>query len=125
MAASAPHEAAITDLVSPPELKGAQESLLVNKGFGESTLALLMRFPHDSSENTRISVLTRWPGGGLGIGGAKLHTNLNESLPETINEPFRQDPLGRVLLLGPKRWLQTGSEKRSNSAITPHEETLM
>jgi hypothetical protein len=44
-----------------------------------------------------------------------------------MNEPGRQAPLGRVLLLllGDKRWLQAGSEKRSNSAITPHEETLM
>ena len=101
------------------------DSLLVNTGLEENKLVLLMRFPHDSSENTRISVLTRWPGGGLGIGGAKLHTNLNESLPDTKNEPLRQPLLGRVLLVFIKRWLQRGSVKRSNSAVMPHEETLM
>ena len=108
-------------------LRSVHDSLLVNKGLEENKLALLTRFPHDSSENTRISVSTRWPGGGLGTGGAKLQINLNESLPETMNEPGRQAPLGRVLLLllGDKRWLQAGSEKRSNSALTPHEETLM
>jgi hypothetical protein len=52
--------------------------------------------------------------------------NLNESLPETIIEPLRQPILGKVLLLlFIKRRLQTGSVKRSNSAVTPHEETLM
>jgi len=106
-------------------LTNVHDSLLVNTGLEENKLVLLMRFPHDSSENTRISVLTRWPGGGLGIGGAKLHTNLNESLPETRNEPLPQDLLGIVLPLGPKRWLQRGSVKRSNSAVMPHEETLM
>ena len=106
-------------------LRSVHDSLLVNKGLEENKLALLMRFPHDESENARISVSTRWPGGGLGTGGAKLHTNLNESLPETRNEPLRQDLLGRVLLLFIKRWLQTGSVKRSNSAVMPHEETLM
>jgi len=102
------------------------DSLLVNTGLADNKLVLLMRFPHDSSENTRISVSTRWPGGGLGTGGAKLHMNLNESLPETIIEPLRQPILGKVLLLlFIKRRLQTGSVKRSNSAVTPHEETLM
>ncbi len=103
------------------------DSLLVNTGLAENKLVLLTRFPHDSSENTRISVSTRWPGGGLGTGGAKLHITLNESLPETRNEPLRQPLLGRLLLLlsGDKRWLQAASRKRSNSAVTPQEETLM
>ena len=68
---------------------------------------------------------TRWPGGGLGTGGAKLHTNLNESLPETYNEKGPQKPLPIELLLGENLVVHAASRKTRYSAAAPHDETFI